>query len=40
MSARFMEQVENLFINLPRQEKKVAKVTLQKPAAVRKMNIT
>lgn len=40
MSARFMEQVQNLFINLPRQEKKVARVTLQKPELVRRMNIT
>ncbi|WP_295731236.1 MurR/RpiR family transcriptional regulator [uncultured Limosilactobacillus sp.] len=40
MSARFMEKVQNLFINLPRQEKKVARVTLQKPELVRQMNIT
>lgn len=40
MSARFMEQVQDLFIDLPRQEKKVARVTLQKPEQVRRMNIT
>lgn len=40
MSARFMETIQDLFINLPRQEKKVARVTLQKPEQVRRMNIT
>ncbi|WP_251545574.1 MurR/RpiR family transcriptional regulator [Limosilactobacillus caecicola] len=40
MSERFMTQIENIFIDLPRQEKKVARVTLQKPTEVRQMNIT
>lgn len=40
MSARFMEQIQSLYINLPRQEKKVARFTLQKPEQVRQMNIT
>lgn len=40
MSARFTKKIETLFINLPRQEKKVARVTLQRPEDVQQMKIT